>query len=68
MNIVFRVDSSLSMGVGHIMRCLTLANKLDKNHEVTFICRDLIGNVISSIKYPVIKLPRNFLMNLEASP
>ena len=59
MNIVFRVDSSLSMGVGHIMRCLTLANKLDKNHEVTFICRDLIGNVISSIKYPVIKLPRN---------
>jgi len=60
MNIVFRVDSSLSMGAGHIMRCLTLADELTKQkHQVAFICRDLIGNLISSIEYSVLKLPRN---------
>ncbi len=30
MNIVFRVDSSSQMGVGHLMRCMTLADELKK--------------------------------------
>ena len=60
MNVVFRVDSSTLMGVGHLMRCLTLANELqNKNHKITFICRELQGNMISLIKYKVIGLLRN---------
>lgn len=46
MNIVFRVDSSVEIGSGHVMRCLTLAKKLVKqNHSVEFICRKMNGSM-----------------------
>jgi UDP-2,4-diacetamido-2,4,6-trideoxy-beta-L-altropyranose hydrolase len=58
MNVVFRVDSSSQMGVGHLMRCLTLADELKKqNHNTTFICRELKGNLIKSIEHRVLILP-----------
>ena len=59
MNVVFRVDaSSHQMGVGHLMRCLALADELEKqNHNVTFICRELKGNLIKSIEHRVLILP-----------
>ena len=58
MNIVFRVDSSSQMGVGHLMRCLTLADELEKqNHNATFICRELKGNLIKLIEHRVLILP-----------
>ena len=58
MNIIFRVDSSSQMGIGHLMRCLTLADVLEKkNYTVTFICRELKGNLIKSIKHSVLILP-----------
>jgi len=60
MKVVFRVDASLQMGTGHVMRCLTLANELkQQNHEIVFICRELTGNFILLIKYPVLVLPKN---------
>jgi UDP-2,4-diacetamido-2,4,6-trideoxy-beta-L-altropyranose hydrolase len=60
MKVVFRVDASLEMGTGHVMRCLTLANELkQQNHEIVFICRELTGNLILLIKYPVLVLPKN---------
>ncbi len=60
MKIVFRVDSSDQMGAGHLMRCLTLADELQQqNHKITFICRELMGNLISLIKYPVLVLPKD---------
>jgi UDP-2,4-diacetamido-2,4,6-trideoxy-beta-L-altropyranose hydrolase len=66
MNIVFRVDSSNQIGAGHLMRCITLALKL-KQHgcNVKFICADLIGNLISLINFPVLKLSKdkNFQSN-----
>ncbi len=60
MNVVFRVDSSNEMGLGHLMRCLTLAGELKRQrHRVTFVCRELIGNLISLINYPVFILPKD---------
>ena len=60
MKVIFRVDASLEMGIGHVMRCLTLANELkQQNHEIVFICRELTGNLILLIKYPVLVLPKN---------
>ncbi|WP_374496648.1 UDP-2,4-diacetamido-2,4,6-trideoxy-beta-L-altropyranose hydrolase [Vogesella indigofera] len=42
MNIAIRVDASLQIGSGHLMRCLTLADALhDQGASVTFLCRHL---------------------------
>jgi UDP-2,4-diacetamido-2,4,6-trideoxy-beta-L-altropyranose hydrolase len=57
MKVVFRVDSSSVMGIGHLVRCLTLADELQRrNHEIIFICRELNGSLIKSIKYEVLVL------------
>jgi len=46
MNILIRTDSSLKMGSGHLMRCLTLADGLtEKGADIHFICRNLQGNL-----------------------
>ena len=51
MKVVFRVDASLKMGVGHVMRCLTLAKALKENSiNVEFICRQHEGNLIDKIR------------------
>jgi len=50
MKVIFRVDSSLKMGTGHVMRCLTLAQALKENGvNVEFICRKHEGNLIDKI-------------------
>ncbi len=37
--IVFRVDGNADLGLGHIMRCLTLANVFNRSgYEILFIC------------------------------
>ena len=60
MRVVFRVDASSQMGTGHVMRCLALANELQQqNHEIFFICRELTGNHIILINFPVLVLPKN---------
>ncbi len=39
MNIVFRADASLTIGTGHVSRCLTLAESLKRRGaHITFIC------------------------------
>lgn len=51
MKIVFRVDASLKIGSGHIVRCLTLAKELEKQGaKCRFLCRDLKGNLIKKIR------------------
>ncbi|MFS2122314.1 UDP-2,4-diacetamido-2,4,6-trideoxy-beta-L-altropyranose hydrolase [Pseudomonas sp. Pseusp97] len=50
MNIVFRVDASLNMGTGHLMRCLTLADALKTaGHQSHFICREHPGNLNTTV-------------------
>jgi len=51
MRVVFRVDASLQMGTGHVMRCLTLAQMLKENGvDAEFICRKHKGNLINKIR------------------
>ena len=51
MRVVIRVDASLKMGTGHVMRCLTLAEVLKENGaDVEFICRKHEGNLINKIR------------------
>jgi len=51
MKIFIRVDASLEIGTGHVMRCLTLAAVFKENGlEVEFICRKLEGNLIEKIR------------------
>ncbi len=50
MHVFIRVDSSLLIGSGHVMRCLTLAEDLRaKGADVFFICRDHPGNLCDLI-------------------
>lgn len=60
-NIVLRVDSSTSIGSGHVMRCLTLADALkNKGANCTFICRKHSGNMLALIQsrgHGVVALP-----------
>jgi UDP-2,4-diacetamido-2,4,6-trideoxy-beta-L-altropyranose hydrolase len=51
MKVAFRVDASLQIGTGHVMRCLTLADALAaQGAECLFICRDHQGNLIEQIR------------------
>jgi len=51
MKIAFRVDASLQMGSGHVMRCLTLANALrDLGAECHFLCREHLGHMLAQIQ------------------
>lgn len=46
MHVVFRVDASLTMGTGHLMRCLALADALrEKGATCRFICRAHPGHL-----------------------
>lgn len=57
LTIVFRVDASLSIGTGHVMRCLTLADALATDGaECHFLCREHPGHLIEAVRargYPV---------------
>ena len=46
----FRVDASIEIGTGHVMRCLTLAEALsDLGVRCRFICRPHDGNMLDEI-------------------
>lgn len=51
MRVVFRVDASIEIGTGHVMRCLSLAEVFNENgFKVEFICRLYEGNLINMIR------------------
>ncbi len=61
LNIGFRVDAATWIGIGHVMRCLTLADAMRKRgHSCQFISRSHAGNLIAHIRskgYAVTPLP-----------
>lgn len=63
-NILFRADSSSSIGIGHIMRDLVLAKQF-KYSNIIFACMELAGNIISQIPYKVIRLKSNHIDEMD---
>lgn len=57
MNICIRADGGSTIGMGHIMRTLVLAEELKKNHNVFYICR--IDKPLSDRYKPGIDLVKN---------
>jgi UDP-2,4-diacetamido-2,4,6-trideoxy-beta-L-altropyranose hydrolase len=50
MRVLIRADASLTIGTGHVVRCLTLAEKLrDCGADVAFVCRLLDGHLCDDI-------------------
>ena len=48
---VFRVDASLRIGTGHVMRCLTLADSLRvEGHQCHFVSRAHPGHLLEQIR------------------
>lgn len=51
MNVVIRADASVHVGSGHIIRCLTLADRLRaEGADILFICRSLPGDMVGAVK------------------
>jgi UDP-2,4-diacetamido-2,4,6-trideoxy-beta-L-altropyranose hydrolase len=47
--IYFRVDGSLEIGLGHLIRCISLAHMLKNHFQVVFLCKKIPQNSISEI-------------------
>ena len=51
MELIIRADASVFIGTGHIIRCLTLADKLNRRGvNIQFICKEEKGNLIGLIE------------------
>lgn len=49
--VAIRVDSSIEIGSGHLVRCLTLGAQMrEAKYDVHFICRDLVGALFSLVE------------------
>jgi UDP-2,4-diacetamido-2,4,6-trideoxy-beta-L-altropyranose hydrolase len=70
-NILFRCDSSTTLGLGHVKRCLVLAKRLrdySKNVKVSFATQDLYGNInleILQSSFSIYSLKDNSLIHLD---
>ena len=50
MHVAFRVDASLQIGTGHVMRCLTLADALrEHGASCSFVCRPHLGHLLAMV-------------------
>ncbi|MHB8073703.1 UDP-2,4-diacetamido-2,4,6-trideoxy-beta-L-altropyranose hydrolase [Desulfosporosinus fructosivorans] len=69
MKVVFRVDASVPLGSGHIMRCITLAKSMDRRGaEICFICREVSGHlcgILEQASFRVIKIKNTSVVEEE---
>lgn len=61
MEVFFRTDASLTIGHGHVMRCLTLAGALrERGLRSAFVCKQHAGNLCDLIEergFAVVRVP-----------
>jgi UDP-2,4-diacetamido-2,4,6-trideoxy-beta-L-altropyranose hydrolase len=51
LRVIFRSDASVHIGIGHVMRCLTLAEALrERGAKCQFICREYEGHLLEQIR------------------
>lgn len=51
MRVLIRADASDTIGTGHIIRCISLAQRLKQNsHQIEFFCEPTRGNMVDWIK------------------
>lgn len=63
MRVVFRADASVTIGNGHVMRCLTLADALrTRGAECHFVMRDFPGHLSKTVQ------KRGFKLSLLTAP
>ena len=69
-NLFIRVDGSLEIGTGHIIRCITLATELKKIfNDIVFLTKSITGNLIPIIEengFRIIAQKRIKLSNYQA--
>lgn len=67
MKVVFRVDASVRIGSGHLMRCFNLAQALHKlGAKTNFVCVDHVGNLntwLQSKGFTVTVIPQSFVVD-----
>ncbi len=71
MKVAFRVDASISIGAGHLSRCLTIANSLKNKGlaECFFILKSHDGSFASLVRshgFDVEMLPLQFIPNYQS--
>lgn len=70
-NILFRCDSSSTIGLGHVKRCLVLAQRLkeyNKNLKILFVTQNLYGNInleILKSGFSIYSLRNNTVYDLD---
>jgi UDP-2,4-diacetamido-2,4,6-trideoxy-beta-L-altropyranose hydrolase len=54
--IYIRADASLRIGLGHLMRCIALAQMLNQEFEIIFVCREIPESTVDALNNSGIKL------------
>ena len=59
--IIFRVDGNSEIGIGHVMRCLTIASFISKEEDILFVCCNVeTAQYIRQREYKVSIMPTNY--------
>ena len=61
-NIILRVEANVTIGLGHLVRCISLADMLAESFNITFVCVEMPISFVSNLKnvgYDVIFLDNN---------
>jgi UDP-2,4-diacetamido-2,4,6-trideoxy-beta-L-altropyranose hydrolase len=75
-NVAIRVDASLDIGTGHVMRCLALASRLrERGAQSLFLCGDTAGNLCDLIqelgfgaaRLPAYRLPADWQRDADGT-